>query len=750
MSTIPTTEAYLKQAIAQQLAGEFDAAERGYLEILRLDPQHSEAQHNMGAMVLQRGVSSDALPYFLAALEIDPSRGQYWISYIDALLKSGQMEAARQVLALAVQQGLQGEEVDALSLQAQEIAPHSPVSEGEPSPQEQQTLLALFNAGRQAEAAVLARRMTLDYPLCGVGWKVLGAVTASDQEALLPMQHAASLCPDDFEVHYNLGLILQALGRLEEAVASYRWALQLNPDYAPGYNNLGVTLQELGRLEEAEGCYRRAVEIKPDYVNAHHNLGIVLQCLNRFEQAESIHLKTLQLKPDHAEAHCNLGIVLLSQGKNDEAVKSFRRALQIKPDFVVAHSNLIFCLDMAQSVNLSQLQQARQEWDERHAARFWHATMYRNERSAHRPLRIGYVSADFRNHSASKAFGAMLTRYDRGQFEVFAYDNYKGVGDKFTELFRGNVTVWRDISALSDDEAAQLIREDQIDILVDLSGHSAGNRLLVFARKPAPVQISAFGYAAGTGMRAMDVLFSDPVMIPPDEKCYYREQVRYLPCVLGLFSTDQFPDVNELPALGAGAITFGSFNRLAKLTEKTFLVWAQILLALPESRLILKTPELNDASTLQHIVGRFSSLGVESGRVVLLGRTSWYEHMCAYRSVDIALDPFPHGGGMTAVEGLMMGVPVVTLCWPTLTGRISASIMTTLALPEWIAQTERQYIDIALDFAANLPRLSKLRQQLRRVLCASVIGNQDAYVAAVEQQYRALWREWCASNGEAN
>lgn len=750
MSTTPSTVHYLNQAVAQQLAGEFDAAERSYLEILRLDPQHSEAQHNMGVLLLNRGASDDALLYLLAALEIEPSRGQYWISYIDALFKAGQREAAQQVLELAVQQGLQGEEVDALCFQAQEIAPYSPVSAGVPSSQEQQTLLALFNAGQQSEAAVLARRMTLAYPSCGVGWKVLGAVTVSDKEALIPMQQAALLCPDDFEAHYNLGLILQALGQLDEAAASYRRALQLNPDYAQGYNNLGVTLQELGKFEEAEASYRRAVLIKPDYLNAYHNLGIVLQCLSRFDEAEAIHRKTLQLNPDYPEAHCNLGIVLLSLGKNDEAVKCFRRALQLKPDFVVAHSNLIFCLDMASSADLSELLQERKRWDERHAARFLQAAPHRNTRSPDRLLRIGYVSADFRNHSASKAFGAMLTRYDRRQFEVFAYSNYKGEDDRYTRLFRENVTGWRNISAMSDEAATQLIRDDLIDILVDLSGHSAGNRLLIFARKPAPVQITAWGYAAGTGMRAMDVFFTDKVIVPPDEQRFYSEEIRYLPSALGSFFIDPFPDLNELPALNLGSITFGSFNRLAKISGQTYRIWAQILLQVPGSCLILKTPELNERSNRERILRYFENAGLTADRIVMLGRSSWFEHMRAYQQVDIALDPFPHGGGMTAMEGLMMGVPVITLNWPILTGRLSSSLMTTLGLQDWIVQSEDQYLELAIKKSAQLRELSALRQTLRGLFSASIIGDQGAYTRVVEQEYRALWREWCASNGESN
>ena len=290
-----------------------------------------------------------------------------------------------------------------------------------------------------------------------------------------------------------------------------------------------------------------------------------------------------------------------------------------------------------------------------------------------------------------------------------------------------------------------MIREDRIDILVDLSGHTTGNRLLVFARKPAPLQITAWGYATGTGMRAMDVFFTDPVMVPPQDKQYFSEEIRYLPSVVGSFFTHRFPDVNNLPALADGNVTFGSFNRLVKVSKITYRAWSKVLLAIPRSRLILKAPELSDPTIQKLVIENFVKEGAVAEQIILLGRTPWYEHMQAYNQVDIALDPFPHGGGVTAMEGLMMGVPVITLRWPTMTGRLSASIMTTLGLSDWIAESQAEYVELAIRKAKDLQSLSALRQQLRSLFSSSVIGDQSAYARAVEKEYRQLWQEWCAS-----
>lgn len=732
-------------AVSHHQAGRLADAEGLYLDVLKAQPLHADANYNMGLLALQKNQAADSLPYFLAALEADASCGAYWISYIDALFQAGLVDDAAQVLAIARQQGLQGEQIDALATRLDGAAEPQVRKSAQPAAKQAKKLAELFGAGRYGEAEALARSMTADYPRYGFGWKVLGTVTARSSDALLPLQKAADLLPNDFEVHYNLGLIQQELGLLDEAVSSYQRALQINPAYAQGHNNLGVTLQELGRLADAEASYRKAVEIDPGYVNALHNLGLVLQAQGRADEAEVIHRRTLSLKPDHAGAHCNLGTVQLGMGRLDDAATSYRQALQLKPDFVVAHSNLIFCMDMADTSNSAELQRERARWADVHAAPLWQDMVYSNDCTLGRRLRIGYVSADFREHSASKVFGGMLTQYDRTQFEVYAYSNSKIKDDRYTELFRKNVTAWRSIAGLSDQMVASMILDDKIDILVDLSGHTAGNRLLVFARRPAPIQVTALGYAAGTGMRAMDAFFTDRVMVPADEQHYYREHVRYLPCALGLFTMDEFPEVNALPALSNGSVTFGSFNRIGKASIDTYRTWARILQAVPNSRLLLKTGEFDDAAVRERIAGHFVADGVAAERIVMQGKTSWQEHMRSYHSVDIALDPFPHGGGVTALEGLVMGVPVITLRWPTLTGRISASVMTTLGLTDWIAQTHQQYIKLAINKAGDLQSLSALRATLRARMNASVLGNQTIFVGAVEQEYRRLWQEWCTN-----
>ncbi len=356
-------EQAFQQAIAHHQADRLQEAGELYRTILQAEPNHPEANHNMGVLAVQMKQPVAGLPYFMAALDADPTRGSYWLNYIDALFQAGQLEDARQVLALARQNGLEGDEVEALALHLSGVAqvaggtlPASPAAtqnnrkdsktkpakpgksakhkEKTPSSQEIDTLVAMFNGGRLLEAAALARTMTERFPLHWVGWKMLGVVfqqMGRNADALAPMQKAAALLPNDAETHNNLGIVLQGLERLDEAEASYRRALQINPNYAQAYSNQGSAFQKMGRLDDAEASYRRALQIKPDYVKAHSNLGAVLQDLGRLDEAEASYRQALQIKPDFAEAHYNLANILYKLGRLEDALAHFQQQAKLAP-----------------------------------------------------------------------------------------------------------------------------------------------------------------------------------------------------------------------------------------------------------------------------------------------------------------------------------------------------------------------------------------------------------------------------------
>ncbi len=749
-------EAHYNLGVVLQALNRPDEAEASYRKALEIQPDYVDAHMNLGVLLHESKRFEDAERSLRRALEIMPQSEKAIFNLGNVLLKLGKLDEAERIFKSALK--LTGSEGEAHFGLGRTLKESGRLDEAEAA--YRQSLLFnpdnanvhynlgnLLKDGEQMDEAESSYRkaINIDPGLALAHYNLGNILKDMDrlEEAEEFCRRAVELKPDHVEAHCSLGMLLSSKGNLEEAEASLRKALQLSPDHADAYCILGIVFLVTKRLEEAEASLRRALQIEPDFVEAHNNLGVVLKEMGCLDAAETSLRRALQIKVDYDEALCNLGGVLIRSGHVHESIQCLRKALEHKPNFALAHSNLIYALDLMDSEDVESLQAERRNWDAAHGAPFYKHWAHANKPNPERKLRIGYVSADIKDHSAAKVFGGMLTRFDRAQFDVFAYSNFKGQDDKSTEFFKQYVTVWRSIVGQSDDAAADMIRNDGIDILVDLSGHSAGNRLQVFARKPAPIQITAWGYASGTGMGAMDVFFSDPVMVPPHEKKYFAEEVRYLPCVVGAFYNETFPDVNELPALGQGIITFGSHNRLTKLSPTACRVWAEVLLGVPDSRLILKSPETQDFSTRERITGHFTRAGVTSERIIMQGGAPWYEHMQAYNQIDIALDPFPHGGGVTTVEGLMMGVPVVTQLWPTMPGRVSASIMTALGLTDWIAGTSEEYVDLAVRKAADLQSLSKLRQQLRGIFTSSIIGDQDAYVRAVEQEYRTLWREWC-------
>lgn len=578
----------------------------------------------------------------------------------------------------------------------------------------QTQFVSLFKSGRYVDLEVLARDLLKKYPDSGLGYKALGSslrMQDRNDEAIPILQRAAEYLKGDSQTQYNAGVALQTAQFYEEAIACYRRALEIKPKWPECLNNLGNALKAIGQPYEALVQYEHALQID-------HNM---------------------------IEIHVNMANDLLSLGRYTEAVEKYVYALKLNPDWIDAHNNLIFAKDLMVGETTQTLQEERKRWNRRHARRLVETMRHENDRDPDRKIRVGYVSADFRDHSASKGFGGMLTAWDKTRFEVYCYANILRKEDRLTEIFRDSVTAWRDISRLSDAAASKIIREDRIDILVDLSGFSGGNRLLLFARKPAPIQITAWGYATGTGMTAIDVLFSDQTLIPLDEREHYAERVIYLPVFMGSYFHRPFPDIVASPAEQDGIVTFGSFNRLAKVTEETMRAWADILLAVPHSRLVIKDTDLLDPISRQRVGGYFGSRGIAVERIVLQGGTDWPEHMMAFGQIDIALNPFPQGAVITAIEALMMGVPVVAMNWPTLGGRSTASILKTLGLSDWIAGSESEYVALAARKAADVRGLAALRQTLRGRVQASVIGDCAAYARAVETQYRKLWREWCGT-----
>ena len=646
-----------------------------------------------------------------------------------------------------------------------------------------QRAFTAWQQGRLEEARLICEALLVGRPTSADALHLLGLIarqTGDSERAATFIRRAVELQPNNPAFHIHHGLALQDVGETSAAIDSYSRAIALKPGSAPAYFNRGNAFRELKQLEAAIADYDQATAIRPGYAEAFSNRGNALRALGKIDAAIASHEMAIAAKPDDAVLYDNLAAALLQQGqvvaaeatlrkaialfptnsklyhrlahtlldgaRPAEAEAACRRAIALQPDWRKPYSTLIFILDYT-ATDAAVLQTARKQWAAHFATQDLRAHPHSNARAPHRSLRIGYISADFSLHSASIVFGAMLMKFDTRQYEVYAYSNSANVDD-VTRAFQSSVTRWRLIEELSDDSVCDLIREDEIDILVDLSGHSAGSRLPVFAKKPAPVQVTAWGCITGTiGLGTIDAIFADPVVVPAHEKSLYAEEVVYLPSVLSALFPMDHPDVNALPALSGESVTFGSFNRLIKISDETFKAWVRILHAVPGSRFILKTSEFAAEHHRERVSKQFSDAGIDLNRVTLLGLTYWYEHQAAYNRVDISLDPFPHSGGVTALEGLMMGVPMVTLNGPTLVGRLSASVLTTIGLTDWIAKNVDDYVELAAQKAKNLQELAELRQGLRTRFSQSILGDTSAYVAAVEREYRRLWNRWCERQG---
>jgi predicted O-linked N-acetylglucosamine transferase (SPINDLY family) len=582
--------------------------------------------------------------------------------------------------------------------------------------------------------------------------------------------------PDNADDLCNLGEIHVRLERRREAARAFARTLALAPAFGDAHRKRGLNCQLLGEFDAAEACYGRALALMPEkgeleilrlfaamanapeaqipaYIDrilaaparTAEELSVRASALwgrGYDREAARAWTQVLALKPDAFDYWVNRGVSLASLSRYDEAVRGARRALAIKPDYSHAYTNLIFWLDFLPDRDFAADQAERRRWAEIQRKSVPPPAPHANVRDPDRRLRLGYVSSDFKGHAVAGVFGPVLRRHDRSRFELFLYSGVVRE-DNSTSEFRAQATEWRSTLGLSPDALADRIRADRVDILIDLSGHTAGNHLLTFLRKPAPVQVTAWGSATGTGLSEIDYFLADPVLVPEVVRGLFAEEIYDLPGAIAYGRFDGLPEVSPSPASSGEPAVYGCFNRAIKIGPASVDAWSRILSRVPGARLYLKDRAFDQVIVRERLRDGFTARGIDADRVEFAGSTSRAEHLDAHRRVDIALDPFPANGGVTTSEALMMGVPVVALLGSSAVSRTSASLLSAVGLPDWIAADVDGYVDIAVAWSTRIDALTALRQTLRSRYFASPVGDTDAYTRAVEAAYRDMWRRWC-------
>jgi protein O-GlcNAc transferase len=673
-------ESQFAEAVARHQSGDLAEAARLYQNIVQDNPRHAGALTNLG-VILARTNPTEAMACYTAALAANP-----WQA--DAHFNLGNLHRKCNRLPEAIESYQAALRIDPQNARMY-------VSLG----------LAAGDVGDHAISIDCFRR-------------------------------AVGLDPNFSEAYNLLGDALLRTGRIDDAVAVFREFIVRCPDDARARHNLGLALASLGDYDAAARELELALKVRPDYPDAHNSLGVALEALGRADEAQSHYRQATELRPDYADAWSNLGTSFTEQGRIAEAIAALRKSLEIRPESRTA-DNLLLALSYS-SISPEELRNEHVAWAEKYA-NIEAAPPRRVAADLNRRLKIGYVSGDFRTHTVAGFIELLLAHHDRNRVHVTCYPS-AAKSDEVTDRLRRLADSWRPIAAFNDVRAAEMIREDEIDILLDLSGHTAGNRLQLFARKPAALQVTLFGDPATTGVKAIDFRITDSFADPPGETdSFYVEKLLRLPETAWVYGAPaDAPATNALPSQSRRTFTFGSLNNPAKLSEACTETWANVLKAVPRSRLVLLAGRSAEAA--RTITERFTQLGIASDRLELVYRLPPNEYFEAYQPIDLALDPFPYNGGVTTCDALWMGVPVLTVAGRDYRSRQGVSLLNNLGLPEFVADSPEKLVDLAATWSDQRDALADLRSSLREMLRASPITQAEKYARNLEAALRAAWQ----------
>ena len=752
--------AAFQEGFQHQGAGRFSDAERIYKKILEINPHHAHSLHMMGLMAFDRGSYEAAEELMRQAIGEQDNFALFHGSLGNALKAQKKYDDAIIHYTRALE--LKPDFVDCLS-----------------------NLGSVFlNLGKKAEASELFEKAVAINPKHFISWNNLGAIALEEakyDDARKYYERAIEAKADFAEAHKNLGLLLKQIGDLKEATVYFRNAIKYRPDYVDamsdlanvlrdqnqydeakkyyelvasmrldGYalSNIASILKQQGRVDEAIPFYERALALTPGNFEMLNNLGTAQSSIGKFKEAVTTYKEAIKIEPSQGGMFSNLGVALKSLGQLDESLEYLQRAIVLTPNQSHIYSNLLLTMVYAPFVSPEDLMATAVKFGEI-VAPLRREKLFLNSQVTNRKLKIGYVSPDFYNHAVHYFFEPLLLLHNRSQFEIYAYSNTQ-IEDHVTERIKSKMDHWRDIRFVDNAEVADMIEKDQIDILVDLSGHTGSNRLLVFAIKPAPVQVSWLGYPATTGMKTMDYRITDVYAEPEGMTEHLNVEKLYrLPDVFCCYQPhENSPAIIDHPPFeDNGFITFGCFNNFSKVTDDVMKVWARVLERVPDSRLLIEIAGIHESEFRSDVLKRLERAGLPVERVLLEPRKP-SNQFTLYNKIDMALDPFPCNGGTTSFDTLWMGVPFVTLEGRHFVSRMGVTILTNAGLKELVARDADEYVGIAADLANDRSRLKAMRQGLREKTAASPLMDQQRFVRNMEAAYHEMWKTWCREQSD--
>jgi protein O-GlcNAc transferase len=785
---VPIGEA-MRLATEHHQAGRLPEAEAIYRAVLESDPAHVGAAYNLALIALQRGNPNEAVPVMRRATEREPGNASHWMNYAVALAGSGQPQAARDVLLRARERKLGGKALDGVLAQVERmlrkgVSPTVVETVGETSADAVRSpnlpgLLEQYDRGQYAQVESEAREFWPAFAHSATLARLLGGALLAQnkfEQAREVLVLAGGTHGGDALIHRMLGMAYRRLGRNDEARAAFERslalapddgdtllhaavnalalrdppaardyaerALSLKPDSVGGLWVLADAAAEGGSHDEAVDLYRRAIALDPNTAALHINLGHSLTRLGRPTEAVAALEHALSLSPSDVQAHLNLGRALFRLGETVAARGHLRTASDMAPGRAEAHDVYLFCLLHDDTVPAAEsLAEHRRLGGLIEAPHLHLQRPHENDRDADRGLRVGFVSADLREHAVAYQVEPLWQAMRGGRHRVIAYSN-SPVEDSASARLRALADEWARVDQLSDEALAELVRRDRIDVLVDLSGHTTGNRLPVFAMKPAPVQASMIGYPGTTGLAAIDYL----ILYVANESSrelgnFVCEKLVSLPA--RAFQPEwTAPEVGPLPALSAGHVTFGSFNRPSKIGASTVALWSRVLHAVPGSKLLIAVA--GEIRTQERLRAQFLAEGIAPERLAFRPMVPHAKFLGIFNEVDIALDTLPYTGCTTTSQALWMGVPLLTLAGPTPQQDQSTTILGHAGLADWIARSPTEFVARASAAAADLEGLDRLRQALRPKMAGQFDGELAQFGHAMDAALQTMWRRWCA------